>query len=176
MKLRKLRQVFACTVIAASLAAFGALLASEVLRIFWYIESIPLVRWTAELVYPTCLLIATLWLWRFWVQPRQRQWSRGKAVAAGVIVGVCVHRVTRIVCGILLFAVLGFEYSLGGSRSDGMAIAAGVYVVPIGLAMSVGAVAYRRLRSIKPDGHCRHCGYDLTGNESGVCPECGVPA
>ena len=24
-------------------------------------------------------------------------------------------------------------------------------------------------------GHCR-CGYDLTGNESGMCPECGVEA
>ena len=22
-------------------------------------------------------------------------------------------------------------------------------------------------------GHCRKCGYDLTGNVSGVCPECG---
>jgi len=25
-----------------------------------------------------------------------------------------------------------------------------------------------------PAGHCRRCGYDLTKNESGVCPECGV--
>jgi hypothetical protein len=24
-----------------------------------------------------------------------------------------------------------------------------------------------------PPGQCRHCGYDLTGNVSGVCPECG---
>lgn len=24
-----------------------------------------------------------------------------------------------------------------------------------------------------PPGHCQECGYDLTGNESGVCPECG---
>ncbi len=24
-----------------------------------------------------------------------------------------------------------------------------------------------------PAGHCQHCGYDLTGNTSGVCPECG---
>ena len=24
-----------------------------------------------------------------------------------------------------------------------------------------------------PKGHCQQCGYDLTGNESGVCPECG---
>ena len=24
-----------------------------------------------------------------------------------------------------------------------------------------------------PRGHCQGCGYDLTGNVSGVCPECG---
>lgn len=26
-----------------------------------------------------------------------------------------------------------------------------------------------------PSGHCRGCGYNLTGNVSGVCPECGEP-
>lgn len=26
-----------------------------------------------------------------------------------------------------------------------------------------------------PKGHCQECGYDLTGNVSGVCPECGEP-
>ena len=26
-----------------------------------------------------------------------------------------------------------------------------------------------------PPGHCTGCSYDLTGNESGVCPECGAP-
>jgi hypothetical protein len=25
-----------------------------------------------------------------------------------------------------------------------------------------------------PPGHCRNCGYDLTGNLSGACPECGT--
>jgi rubrerythrin len=24
-------------------------------------------------------------------------------------------------------------------------------------------------------GACRVCGYDLTGNVSGICPECGLP-
>jgi hypothetical protein len=24
-------------------------------------------------------------------------------------------------------------------------------------------------------GRCRSCGYDLTGNRSGTCPECGTP-
>ncbi len=26
-----------------------------------------------------------------------------------------------------------------------------------------------------PPGHCQRCGYDLTGNVSGRCPECGEP-
>jgi hypothetical protein len=26
----------------------------------------------------------------------------------------------------------------------------------------------------KKPGHCQRCGYDLTGNTSGVCPECGA--
>jgi hypothetical protein len=25
-----------------------------------------------------------------------------------------------------------------------------------------------------PAGHCRKCGYNLTGNVSGRCPECGM--
>ena len=28
----------------------------------------------------------------------------------------------------------------------------------------------------RPPGHCASCGYNLTGNVSGVCPECGGPA
>ncbi len=52
-------------------------------------------------------------------------------------------------------------------------------VVDWGLAISVVAlfiVAIRRLRRsprAATDGKCRSCGYNLTGNESGVCPECG---
>lgn len=26
-----------------------------------------------------------------------------------------------------------------------------------------------------PRGHCQSCGYNLTGNVSGYCPECGTP-
>jgi hypothetical protein len=33
----------------------------------------------------------------------------------------------------------------------------------------------RRRRQFKL-GQCSHCGYSLTGNTSGVCPECGTPA
>ena len=30
------------------------------------------------------------------------------------------------------------------------------------------------LAEMAKENRCRSCGYDLTGNESGVCPECGV--
>ena len=33
-------------------------------------------------------------------------------------------------------------------------------------------ILWRRDRRFPP-GHCQKCGYDLTGNESGLCPECG---
>jgi hypothetical protein len=36
------------------------------------------------------------------------------------------------------------------------------------------ATVVRRLRSRGP-GMCSSCGYNLTGNTSGVCPECGTP-
>lgn len=32
---------------------------------------------------------------------------------------------------------------------------------------------WRRDRRRIPPGHCQRCGYNLTGNTTGVCPECG---
>jgi len=53
------------------------------------------------------------------------------------------------------------------------------YVVPmwiVVLTTLIIPIFYLRrrwqLRPIVP-GHCRGCGYNLTGNTSGVCPECG---
>jgi hypothetical protein len=36
--------------------------------------------------------------------------------------------------------------------------------------------AFCRDRNERPaEGCCRSCGYDLRGNVSGICPECGTP-
>ncbi|MBN2448588.1 MAG: hypothetical protein JXO22_17815 [Phycisphaerae bacterium] len=35
--------------------------------------------------------------------------------------------------------------------------------------------AQRLRRSLAAQGRCERCGYDLTGNVSGRCPECGEP-
>jgi len=53
-----------------------------------------------------------------------------------------------------------------------------VIVLPLWMPFVILAIPtvllwWRDCRSIPP-GHCQQCGYDLTGNVSGVCPECGV--
>ncbi len=51
------------------------------------------------------------------------------------------------------------------------------YVFPLWVALALPWTAscwsWLRNRRRIPPGHCRVCGYDLTGNVSGVCPECG---
>lgn len=42
---------------------------------------------------------------------------------------------------------------------------------PVSLIMRGPCLRYVRRRR----GRCLNCGYNLTGNESGVCPECGKP-
>ena len=46
-----------------------------------------------------------------------------------------------------------------------------VAVILAGPGIVLTALLVRRRRP-RP-GRCAECGYDLTGNESGVCPECG---
>ena len=39
--------------------------------------------------------------------------------------------------------------------------------------LAVATVFWWRRDRRHPSGHCQHCGYNLTGNQSGICPECG---
>ncbi len=43
------------------------------------------------------------------------------------------------------------------------------------VAVIVGIPVHRKRRQRMLLGHCRSCGYNLTGNVSGVCSECGEP-
>ena len=45
--------------------------------------------------------------------------------------------------------------------------------IPLVASCAATLVWCHRVRPI-PFGHCQRCGYDLTGNVSGTCPECGV--
>lgn len=41
-------------------------------------------------------------------------------------------------------------------------------------APGISGIVFNRARRAFPPGHCTSCGYDLTGNVSGKCSECGT--
>jgi len=45
----------------------------------------------------------------------------------------------------------------------------------LGVSAAPGVVLLWRHRRRRLPGFCRKCGYNLTGNVSGICPECGTP-
>jgi hypothetical protein len=60
------------------------------------------------------------------------------------------------------------------ARIVGDTVGGCVVVLAVGVIMVFGAAAWRRTRR-RRTGYCQKCGYVLTGNASGVCPECGKP-
>ena len=63
-------------------------------------------------------------------------------------------------------------YQLPKSHWYGRAVWMPLWLPLVALTMTTGGLFYRDRRRI-PSGHCPRCGYNLTGNVSGVCSECG---
>ena len=59
-------------------------------------------------------------------------------------------------------------------RTKGPVTGVGVPLwIPFVVVFVPSLLAWRSSRKYRP-GYCRKCSYDLYGNESGVCPECGT--
>ena len=76
-------------------------------------------------------------------------------------------------------AFAGFEFYRGTTPRSGMTFAFALLAVPLWplVAMTLALPAVRlclACRRRTRHGRCGLCGYDLTGNVSGVCPECGT--
>ena len=76
---------------------------------------------------------------------------------------------------------LGFAHSAGvaqGTRLRYLVFPLWAAALPplVAPALWLRRAALRRRRARRAAaGRCARCGYDLTGNVSGVCPECGAP-
>jgi hypothetical protein len=100
--------------------------------------------------------------------------SRGGGPQRGVGTIAAMPLALRITIAIAVVTLL----AAGLVQGDSAAVA--FVILPAALAGLLGwdlidrpnARRRRRLRN----GQCIRCGYDLTGNVSGVCPECGKPA
>ena len=113
--------------------------------------------------------------------------SRLRAVVIGLLLGLAFGVFLDLVACILqwglimivgMLAVWGISDLLGLNSSPSavnfslMLVAnALVYAAFGGL---VGLFVPRKARDEDGVPRCSRCGYDLTGNESGVCPECGT--
>lgn len=81
-----------------------------------------------------------------------------------------------------LYAVFGF-FLFGSLIAGAMTLAVvesdALGAAGLGCAGAIGLwMGYRQHKGKRQDHHygiCSKCGYDLTGNVSGRCPECGAP-
>ncbi len=65
--------------------------------------------------------------------------------------------------------VLGFSRDVAGTTVE-------FPLWPITFALGIlSLLAWRSYRNARRTGFCNKCGYDLSGNLSAVCPECGTP-
>jgi len=94
-----------------------------------------------------------------------------------------VHRAQRQAWAHLLTAVAGIVTLTMALEPPHAALGWGDRIVGAGTIFWVAALtisivslilAYRKPIADHPI--CRNCGYNLTGNTSGICPECGAPA
>jgi len=154
----------------------------------------PKVARTYGVLFASAILVCLLELTPSRLTPPGNAWSRGDHLAlVALLVGSFIA--ARFSRALVIHVVYGsstatiFWLVLGPDRRDLLAIGAGSitwsyylwrYIIFVaGAGIVCGGIARithaicdaRRIES----GHCKKCGYDLTGNVSGVCPECGTP-
>jgi hypothetical protein len=128
-------------------------------------------KWVGLVV---CVLVAVCWVVNFW-------WNfalmPGDTLVVGAVGGgFVVNWISGWNEQPIEVIIYKNEFGFGWLPEMIISRSGGDTGVPFWLVLSVfvpvtGVLWWRDRRRIPP-GHCR-CGYDLTGNVSGRCPECG---
>jgi hypothetical protein len=95
----------------------------------------------------------------------RRLWAVGLVIAA---IGICMFTITS-------YPSYQKAMSKHGSLPAYVFLSLNLGLYVSSALMLVVAPIARIWKRPYPPGHCRRCGYDLTGNVSGRCPECGTP-
>jgi len=100
------------------------------------------------------------------------------------------HQTRRAVACVLIAGLADLAYLLyslrpsiqtpTGAFMDVGIVAGALFMLLLWMVSALGVcLRHRSLKRVEPDTshvYCAPCGYDLTGNVSGVCPECGSPS
>ncbi len=116
----------------------------------------------------------------------RRRWEIRESVPLWgcLLLGALVGLLTFVFCPFVMEAAAKALW--GGNYISGLGVILGSEKAVLGVlllidsvaAYVVGRVVFMRLRwraVWTPTPFCSRCDYDLTGNVSGVCPECGAP-
>jgi hypothetical protein len=127
------------------------------------------------------ILVASRW-WGVVYVRNGNPLSAGYSVAYGRI-GIIVDDGPSSAAGVKFWQIAPEErrWDLHGqvfhNPSAGTGTALWVIEIPLWMLFFVAALPtaclWWRDRRLPP-GHCQRCAYDLTGNTSGICPECGA--
>jgi hypothetical protein len=121
------------------------------------------ILWLGDYRMPNGMSLGTGWDYRLDDAPA------GDPIADWASDDIALHR----------FAGFGFAYGTKANIFNATIRAIGIPCWFIVLLSAIPPAAWiRRWRTIRRglrEGCCQNCGYNLTANLSGVCPECGTP-
>jgi hypothetical protein len=130
----------------------------------------------------TSVFLLTLWCASFvWIVRWDQTWSSSIVLGQGTLVAIWTDpagtplreieiRCTGILAAPSYWLPEFMSIQLRGDLRKNLILPLWLPIVLVGL--PTAWLSWRDRRRIPP-GHCRKCGYNLTGNVSGVCPECG---
>jgi len=95
-------------------------------------------------------------------------------LALGGFIGAYVAMFVAMLAARILIGMVHGGYPLTG-RYDSLLLQTGLIGAVAGACLGAWIAVRRGVPRHVPPGHCRECGYGLTGNVSGVCPECAMP-
>lgn len=111
-----------------------------------------------------CLLV----MWR-------GRWTKGRGFAVGAAFGIWSTLLLQIMC------VAGVAGMPGIQVANHVGLRGSCWWFPVAAVVNASfwgvltELVLQRNSKKRRSGFCAICGYDLTGNVSGVCPECGTP-
>jgi hypothetical protein len=104
-----------------------------------------------------------------------RRHRKSSPIIRGIVTTLVVAIVLPYIISLTIFPELTDPYPPADPKLKPWigTLAGAIWGAAIAIGCLVGWRTHRTNRRLANSSHCRQCGYDLTGNVSGRCPECG---